>query len=148
MLPHTRTSSRRGYPDGPVVMAPFQGSKLKDFPRQLEIKRSCHWVHQHRPRPSRPSLGVIVKWWIAAPSRPEKLDDGEPRKLRQSLTCFTLEYDTFKRIPVLFTRRRYSSGSRTCRTSGGRPETDYQINVLEMTAAFCYLNLPRMPSAT
>ncbi|GBP69302.1 hypothetical protein EVAR_57546_1 [Eumeta japonica] len=33
MLPHARASSRRGYdPDGPVVMAPFQGSKLEDFP--------------------------------------------------------------------------------------------------------------------
>ncbi|GBP47830.1 RNA-directed DNA polymerase from mobile element jockey [Eumeta japonica] len=28
--------------------------------------------------PSRPSLGVMVKWWVA-PSGPEKLDDGEPR---------------------------------------------------------------------
>ncbi|GBP26494.1 hypothetical protein EVAR_85996_1 [Eumeta japonica] len=45
-LPHARASSRWGYdPDGPVVMAPFQGSKLEDFPRQLEVKRSC----QRRP---------------------------------------------------------------------------------------------------
>ncbi|GBP15918.1 hypothetical protein EVAR_12505_1 [Eumeta japonica] len=33
MLPHARAPSRREYdPDGPVVMAPFQGSKLEDFP--------------------------------------------------------------------------------------------------------------------
>ncbi|GBP01155.1 hypothetical protein EVAR_99342_1 [Eumeta japonica] len=61
-LPHARVSSRRGYdPDSPVVIAPFQGSKLKDFLRQPEIKRSCQWVHRHRLRPSRPSLGVMVK---------------------------------------------------------------------------------------
>ncbi|GBP17301.1 hypothetical protein EVAR_17789_1 [Eumeta japonica] len=45
-LPHARASSRRGYdPDGPVVMAPFQGPKLEDFPRQPEIRRSCHALH-------------------------------------------------------------------------------------------------------
>ncbi|GBP72743.1 hypothetical protein EVAR_75362_1 [Eumeta japonica] len=59
-----------GYePDGPMVMVPFQGSKLEDFPRQPEIKRSCQWVHRHRPRPSRPSLEVMVKWWIADPKK-------------------------------------------------------------------------------
>ncbi|GBP60833.1 hypothetical protein EVAR_35381_1 [Eumeta japonica] len=42
MLPHARASFRRGYdPDGLVVMAPFGGSKLEEFPRQLEIKRNC-----------------------------------------------------------------------------------------------------------
>ncbi|GBP79373.1 hypothetical protein EVAR_59217_1 [Eumeta japonica] len=42
MLPHARASSRRGYdPDNPVVMTPFQGSKLEEFPSQPEIKRSC-----------------------------------------------------------------------------------------------------------
>ncbi|GBP60601.1 hypothetical protein EVAR_50965_1 [Eumeta japonica] len=45
-LPHVRTSSRRAYdPDGLVVMAPFQGSKLEDFPRQPGIKRTCHVLH-------------------------------------------------------------------------------------------------------
>ncbi|GBO99175.1 hypothetical protein EVAR_481_1 [Eumeta japonica] len=45
MLPHARASYRRGYdPDGPVVMVPFQGSILEDFPRQPEIKRSCQWA--------------------------------------------------------------------------------------------------------
>ncbi|GBP12781.1 hypothetical protein EVAR_6110_1 [Eumeta japonica] len=79
MLPQARASSRRRYdPDGPVVTAPFRGSKLEEFPIQPEIKRSCQWVHRHHPRPPRPSLGVMVKWWLAAPSRPEKLDDGEP----------------------------------------------------------------------
>ncbi|GBP66569.1 hypothetical protein EVAR_44430_1 [Eumeta japonica] len=28
----------------------------------------------------RQSLGVMVKWWVASPSGPEKLDDGEPRR--------------------------------------------------------------------
>ncbi|GBP44958.1 hypothetical protein EVAR_84449_1 [Eumeta japonica] len=60
MLSHAGASSRRGYDrDGPVVMAPFQGSKLEDFPRRPEIKRSCQWAHRHRPRPSRPSLRVM-----------------------------------------------------------------------------------------
>ncbi|GBP32476.1 hypothetical protein EVAR_24640_1 [Eumeta japonica] len=78
MLHNARTSSRRGYdPDGPVVMAPFQGSKLEAFSRQPKIRRSCQWVHRHRLRPSRLSLGVMVKWWVTAPSGPEKLDDGE-----------------------------------------------------------------------
>ncbi|GBP40366.1 hypothetical protein EVAR_86512_1 [Eumeta japonica] len=81
MLPHARLFSRRGYdPDGPVVMAPFRGSKLEEFPNQPEIKKSCQWVHRHYPRPSRPSLGMMVKWWVAAPSGPEKLNDGEPRR--------------------------------------------------------------------
>ncbi|GBP89926.1 hypothetical protein EVAR_63753_1 [Eumeta japonica] len=45
MLPHARAPSRRGYdPDGPVVIAPFQGCKLEDFPRQPEIKRSWYTV--------------------------------------------------------------------------------------------------------
>ncbi|GBP68301.1 hypothetical protein EVAR_4900_1 [Eumeta japonica] len=57
MLSHARASSCRRYdPDGPVVMAPFQGSKLEDFLSQPEINRSCQWVHRHRLRPSRPSL--------------------------------------------------------------------------------------------
>ncbi|GBP45980.1 hypothetical protein EVAR_24173_1 [Eumeta japonica] len=56
-LLYARASSRRGYdPDGPVVRASFQGSKLENFPRQPEIKRSCQWVHRYRPRPSRPSI--------------------------------------------------------------------------------------------
>ncbi|GBP41079.1 hypothetical protein EVAR_32901_1 [Eumeta japonica] len=81
MLPHARTSSRRGYdPDGPVVMAPFQGSKLERLPSQPKIKRSYQWVHQHHPQPLRPSLGVMVKWWVAAPSGSEKLDDGQPQR--------------------------------------------------------------------
>ncbi|GBP63234.1 hypothetical protein EVAR_56615_1 [Eumeta japonica] len=63
MLPHARASSRRGYdPDGPVAMAPFEVSKLEDFSRPSEIKRSYQWVHRYRPRPSRPFLGVMVKW--------------------------------------------------------------------------------------
>ncbi|GBP89908.1 hypothetical protein EVAR_63571_1 [Eumeta japonica] len=49
-----------------------------------EIKRSCQRVYRHHPRPSRPFLGVVVKWWVAAPSGPENLDD--PEKLRRSLT--------------------------------------------------------------
>ncbi|GBP83353.1 hypothetical protein EVAR_35446_1 [Eumeta japonica] len=85
MLPHARASSRRGYdPDGPVVMAPFRGSKLEKFPSQPEIKRSCQWVHRHHPRPSRPSLRGMVKWWVAAPSGLVKLDDGEPRRSRKT----------------------------------------------------------------
>ncbi|GBP90396.1 hypothetical protein EVAR_65805_1 [Eumeta japonica] len=45
-LPHGRSSFLRGYdPDGPVVMGPFQGSKLEDFPRQPEIERSCRALH-------------------------------------------------------------------------------------------------------
>ncbi|GBP60049.1 hypothetical protein EVAR_44259_1 [Eumeta japonica] len=45
MLPHARESSRQGYdPDGPVVMAPFRGCKLGEFPSQPEIKRSCQWM--------------------------------------------------------------------------------------------------------
>ncbi|GBP64678.1 hypothetical protein EVAR_47694_1 [Eumeta japonica] len=45
MLPHARASYRRGYdPDGPVVMAPFHGSKFEDFPRQPKIKSSCQWA--------------------------------------------------------------------------------------------------------
>ncbi|GBP58156.1 hypothetical protein EVAR_86318_1 [Eumeta japonica] len=68
MLRHARASSRHGYdPDGPVVMAPFRGSKVEKFPSQPEIKRSYQWV-RHHPRPSRPSLGVMVKWRVAAPS--------------------------------------------------------------------------------
>ncbi|GBP36131.1 hypothetical protein EVAR_4275_1 [Eumeta japonica] len=62
MLPHSRTSSHRGHdPDSPVVMAPFRGSKLEEFPSQSKIKRSCQWVHRHHPRPSRSSLGGMVK---------------------------------------------------------------------------------------
>ncbi|GBP75521.1 hypothetical protein EVAR_58802_1 [Eumeta japonica] len=91
MLPHARASSRWGYdPDGPVVMAPFRGSKLEEFPSQPEIKRSCQWVHRHHPRPSRPSLGVVVKWWVAAPSGPEKLNDGEPRRSGKTTTITDL----------------------------------------------------------
>ncbi|GBP79332.1 hypothetical protein EVAR_99555_1 [Eumeta japonica] len=86
MLPLARASSRRGYDhDDPMVMAPFQRSKLEAFPRQPEIKRSCQWVYRHRSRPSRPSLGVMVKW-VAAPSGPEKLDDGEPRRSGETTT--------------------------------------------------------------
>ncbi|GBP63505.1 hypothetical protein EVAR_49560_1 [Eumeta japonica] len=60
MLPHARASSRRGYdPDGPMVIAPFWGSKFEEFSSQSEIKRSCQWVHRHRPRPSR----RLWKWW-------------------------------------------------------------------------------------
>ncbi|GBP27875.1 hypothetical protein EVAR_14064_1 [Eumeta japonica] len=69
--------SRRSSGDGPI-----SGSKLEKIPSQPEIKRSCQWVHRHHPRPSRLSLGVMVKWWVAAPSGPEKLDDGEPRRVR------------------------------------------------------------------
>ncbi|GBP41056.1 hypothetical protein EVAR_32877_1 [Eumeta japonica] len=79
MLPHARTSSRRGDdPDGPVVMVLFQGSKLERLPSQPKIKRSCQWVHQHHPRPSQPSLGVMVKWWVAAPYGSKKFNEGEP----------------------------------------------------------------------
>ncbi|GBP69449.1 hypothetical protein EVAR_48806_1 [Eumeta japonica] len=60
-----------------VVMAPFRGSKLEQFSSQPEIKK-CQWVHRHHPRPSQPSLRVVVKWWVAARSGPEKFDDGEP----------------------------------------------------------------------
>ncbi|GBP49200.1 hypothetical protein EVAR_96507_1, partial [Eumeta japonica] len=56
----------------------------QSFPSQPEIHRRCQWIHHHLPRPSRPALGVVVKWWVAAPSEPEKLDD--PEKLRRSLT--------------------------------------------------------------
>ncbi|GBP19610.1 hypothetical protein EVAR_102159_1 [Eumeta japonica] len=87
MLPHARVSSRRGYDlNGPVVMAPFRRSKLGEFPSQPEINRSCQWVHRHHSRPSRPSLGVVVKWWVAAPSGPEKLDDEEPRRSGKTTT--------------------------------------------------------------
>ncbi|GBP46775.1 Protein SDA1 homolog [Eumeta japonica] len=81
-LPHARASSRRGYnPDGPVVMAPFRGSKLERFPSQPEIKRSCQWVHRHHPRQARPSLGVMVKWWVAGSVR-----TGEPRRSGKTTT--------------------------------------------------------------
>ncbi|GBP23214.1 hypothetical protein EVAR_82379_1 [Eumeta japonica] len=63
MLPHTWASSRRG-----------------DFPSQPEIK-SCQWVYRHHP-----SLGVVVKWWVASPSGPEKLDDREPRRSGKTKT--------------------------------------------------------------
>ncbi|GBP89297.1 hypothetical protein EVAR_65280_1 [Eumeta japonica] len=98
MLPHARASFRWGYdPDGPVVMAPFQGSKFEEFLSQLEIKISCQWVHRHHLRPSRPSLGVMVKWWVAAPSRPEKLDDGEPRRYGKTTTITHLPYERHMR---------------------------------------------------
>ncbi|GBP15336.1 hypothetical protein EVAR_80516_1 [Eumeta japonica] len=94
MLSHVRASSHRGYdPDGPMVMAPFRGSKLERLPSQPEIKRSCQWVHRHHPRPSRPSLGVMVKWWVAAPSGPKKLGDGEPRRSGKSTTITQLPYE-------------------------------------------------------
>ncbi|GBP56135.1 hypothetical protein EVAR_26106_1 [Eumeta japonica] len=56
-LPHARASSRCGYdPDGPVAMAPFQGSIPEDFPRQPEIKKSCQWSPPPPPDapPARP----------------------------------------------------------------------------------------------
>ncbi|GBO98975.1 hypothetical protein EVAR_70223_1 [Eumeta japonica] len=93
ILPHARASSRRGYdPDGLVVMAPFRGSKLEEFPIQPEIKRRCQWVHRHHPRPSRPSLGVMVKWWVAVPSGREKLNGGEPRRSGKTMTITHLTH--------------------------------------------------------
>ncbi|GBP06236.1 hypothetical protein EVAR_3584_1 [Eumeta japonica] len=87
LLPHARASSRRLYdPDGPMVMAPFRGSKSWNFPSPPEIQRSCQWIHRHLPRPSRPALGMMVKWWVAASSGPEKVDDGEPRRTGKTTT--------------------------------------------------------------
>ncbi|GBP98155.1 hypothetical protein EVAR_101304_1 [Eumeta japonica] len=104
MLPHARASSRRGYdPNGPLMMVPFKESKLEEFPRQPEIKRSCQWVHRHRFRPARPSLGVMVKWWVAAPSGPEKLDDGELRRYGKTTTI-----THFPRMSVTCARYTYS----------------------------------------
>ncbi|GBP84450.1 hypothetical protein EVAR_62748_1 [Eumeta japonica] len=76
---------RRSSGDGPI-----SGVELEEFPSQPEIK-SCQWVHRHHPRPSRPSLGVMVKWRVAASSGLEKLDGPEKRRrsltLRISATC-------------------------------------------------------------
>ncbi|GBP62180.1 hypothetical protein EVAR_42497_1 [Eumeta japonica] len=93
MSPHARVSSHQGYdPDGPVMMAPFRGSKFERLPSQPEIQRSCQWVHRHHPRPSRTSLGVMVKWWVDAPSGPEKLDDGEPRRSGKTTTITNFKH--------------------------------------------------------
>ncbi|GBP43658.1 hypothetical protein EVAR_30492_1 [Eumeta japonica] len=124
-LPHARASSCRGYnPDGPVVMAPFQGSKLKYFPRQPEIKRSCQWVHRHRPRPSRPSLGVMVKW-KGAPRTRGGAERGERTRLNDACSADGCATDT-----------RYYASSR--RAGRGQPARGRRFtrNYITVTTVF------------
>ncbi|GBP51943.1 hypothetical protein EVAR_80038_1 [Eumeta japonica] len=73
--------SRRSSGDDPISEV-----QIEEFPSESEIKRSCQWVHRHHPPPSRPSLGVMMKWCVAAPSGSEKLDDGEPRRSKKTTT--------------------------------------------------------------
>ncbi|GBP70449.1 hypothetical protein EVAR_41595_1 [Eumeta japonica] len=83
---------------------PIRGSKLEEFPSQPEIKRSCQWVHRHHPRPSQPSLGMMVKWWVAAPSGLEKLDHGEPRRSGKTTTIPRLVFVRGSSTPYLRVR--------------------------------------------
>ncbi|GBP22494.1 hypothetical protein EVAR_78672_1 [Eumeta japonica] len=91
MLPHARASSRQGYdPDGPVVMAPFRGSNSWSFlvsagdPEQMSVVSPSSIVTA--------GSGSMMKWWVAAPSGPEKLDDGEPRRSGKTTTITHLTH--------------------------------------------------------
>ncbi|GBP54300.1 hypothetical protein EVAR_32647_1 [Eumeta japonica] len=91
MLPHARASSCRGYDsDGPVVMALFQGSRLSRIPEPAGDQEEL-LVGTVSSSTVTPSLGVMVKWWVAAPSGPEKLDDGKSRTVRKNYDDHSLD---------------------------------------------------------
>ncbi|GBP29028.1 hypothetical protein EVAR_10843_1 [Eumeta japonica] len=99
-----------------------KGSKLEDFPRQPEIKRSCRWVHRHRPRPTRPSLGVMVKWWVVDPKKglhaPEA---GRSAGKRRGATTRVALMDALRIPGAMRAHDGWDAGS--LHASGALPET-------------------------
>ncbi|GBP27647.1 hypothetical protein EVAR_12691_1 [Eumeta japonica] len=70
-----------------VASGVFWSVRVGHSPRtRPEIHRSRQWIHRHLSRSSRPALGVMMKWWVIAPSGPEKLDDGEPQRYGKTTT--------------------------------------------------------------
>ncbi|GBP97320.1 hypothetical protein EVAR_101021_1 [Eumeta japonica] len=63
----------------PVVMAPFQGSNLWSFPDSAKDPEEVSVDSPSSSKIVTAGSGSMMKWWVTAPSGPEKLDDGEPQ---------------------------------------------------------------------
>ncbi|GBP42912.1 hypothetical protein EVAR_87291_1 [Eumeta japonica] len=67
-------------------MALFWGSNSWSFPDSVGDPEEVSVDSPSSSSIVTAGSGSMMKWWVAAPSEPEKLDDGEPRRSEKTTT--------------------------------------------------------------